>query len=160
MTSSHSWIQAATSTIADLRTPGSVSLIVGDHGASRQLLETLGRAVSEVPVSVTELALSDPSPRSEQELLDRLANYRLLYDLETLCWSPWLQIDPIRFLRRHSRGHGVVAVWPGTVNTRAVAFSLPGRADYVHADPSGLTVLHPVPTQFPDEVPFEFERIP
>ena len=39
-------------------------------------------------------------------------------------------------------------------------FAAPGRTDYVRVDVTGISVLRPVLTRFPDEVPFELERVP
>lgn len=112
------------------------------------------------PTSVTEVALGGAPAETSHDLLERLAGRSLLFDLETICWSPWLHLDPMRLLREHARGHGVLAVWPGTVSGRTATFSAPDRRDYVAADVRGLSVLRTVPTRFPDEVPFTIERIP
>ena len=48
----------------------------------------------------------------------------------------------------------------GRVTARVATFAVPGRTDYVRDEMTGISVLRPVPTCFPDEVPFEIERIP
>ena len=54
----------------------------------------------------------------------------------------------------------MVALWPGRITGRVATFAAPGRTDYVRVDVTGISVLRPVLTRFPDEVPFEIERIP
>ena len=89
-----------------------------------------------------------------------MSGYSLLYDLEALFWVAWLRIDPVRYLRHHARERGVVALWPGRVSGKVATFSDPGRRDHLRTELSDLSVLRPLPTRFPDEIPFEIERIP
>ena len=154
-----SWSGPRSVVLEDLARPGCLSLICGPRVSSVALMETLGEAMSVEPISLTEVALSDVVVPSEQELLDRLAGRCLIFDLEVICWSPWLQLDPLRLLRRLARRQGVVAVWPGEMSGRLASFSAPDRRDYVSADARGVSVLRPVLTRFPDEVPFVIERI-
>ncbi|MCY3923939.1 MAG: hypothetical protein OXG52_00285 [bacterium] len=111
-------------------------------------------------MSVTEVGLAGTPAGTWQELLDRLEGHPLLYDLEALCWEPWLLVDLRRFLQLLSRKAGVIALWPGRVGDAVASFSEPGRRDHVRVELAGLSVLRPVPTRFPDEVPFEIERAP
>lgn len=153
------WARSVSSSMTEWRRPGALTLICGPRPSSIELLRSLGEAMALEPASVTEVALTDVPARTSQELLERLAGRCLLFDLETIFWSPWLHLDPMRLLREHARGQGVLAVWPGTVSARTAAFSTPDRRDYVAADVRGLSVLRTVPTRFPDEVPFVIERI-
>ncbi len=153
------WVQSVSSSLAEWRRPGALTLICGSRPSSIQLLRSLGEAMALEPASVTEVALTEVPARTSHELLERLAGRRLLFDLETICWSPWLHLDPMRLLREHARSQGVLAVWPGTVSARTATFSAPDRRDYVAVDVRGLSVLRTVPTRFPDEVPFVIERI-
>lgn len=154
------WLRETAHQVEQLRRPGSVSLIVGDRAAGLALLEKLGRALDAQPASITELGLEQTPARSERELSSRLSRYSLLFDLEALFWSAWLPIDPVRYLRHHARKRGVIALWPGRVSGRVTTFSDPGRQDHLRAELADVCVLRPVPTRFPDEVPFEIERIP
>ena len=120
----------------------------------------LGRALGAAPVSVTEVGLAGTPAGTWQELLDRLEGHPLLYDLEALCWEPWLLVDLRRFLQLLARKAGVIALWPGRVGDAVASFSEPGRRDHVRVELAGMSVLRPVPTRFPDEVPFEIERAP
>jgi hypothetical protein len=140
--------------------PDRVALIDGERPAGRALLSTLAAAFDVVPRSVSEAGLTPSPARTSNELLERLGDSSFLYDLQSLCWQPWLQIDALRFLRAHARRRGVVALWPGRISAGAATFSAPGRHDHVSFDLSGLSVLRPLITQFPDEVPFAIERTP
>jgi hypothetical protein len=154
------WALSNTLTLEELRRPDALTLVVGDRPRSYQLLRTLGVAMSVHAASVTGVALTGAPPESDQELLERLSGHPLLFDVEALCWAPWLRLDPVRLLRRHARRQGVVVAWPGQVRNRTVTFSAPGRRDYVNVATTDFGVMRPVPTQFPDQVPFTLERVP
>ena len=159
MSASPLWTQSVFALIEEWRRPGSVTLVCGPRQMSLNLLFSLGEAMALEPASLTEAALTEVPAQTSQGLLERLFGRPLLFDLETICWSPWLHLDPVRLLREHARRHGVLALWPGAVSGRTATFSAPDRRDYVAADVRGLSVLRPVPTRFPDEVPFVIERI-
>ena len=154
------WLAQVESEVEWLFRPESVGLVAGDRSAGQAVLAELGRLSGVEPVSITEVGMSGTPVRSWQELMARLAGCALLFDLEALCWDPWLGVDVLRFLRLHARKCGVVALWPGRIKARVATLSVPGRHDYVRVDVRGASVLRPVPTCFPDEVPFEIERIP
>ncbi|MYE98371.1 MAG: hypothetical protein F4017_08265 [Acidimicrobiaceae bacterium] len=138
----------------------SVGLVAGERTKGMAVLYELGRVIGTAPVSITEVVLSRAPSCRWEELADRLAGCPLLFDLESLCWDRGLGLDVLRFLRMHARESGVVALWPGRITGRIATFSAPGRRDYVRTALAELSVLRPVPTRFPDEVPFEIERIP
>ena len=154
------WLDQAAREIKGLSRRGSVGLIAGDRADGLAVLHELGRVFGAAPVSITEVMLSSASCRRWDELAERLAGCPLLFDLEVLCWDREPALDLMRFLRLHARQHGTVALWPGRVTERVATFSTPGRRDYVRVALTDVTVLRPVPTRFPDEVPFEVERIP
>jgi hypothetical protein len=139
-----------------------VALVVGPRVEGLKLLHRIGEALGVPPKSLTALALggADGPVASESALITALGGHPLLYDLEAICWRPWLRLDPMRLLRTVARREGVVALWPGVLNGRLLSYSAPGRADHVQADAAGLTVLRPRSVRFPDEVPFTVERIP
>jgi len=154
------WAKSAESTLKDLGRPSTLTFICGERVASLELLYKLGEVLAIDPVSITQAALGlDPVCRSSQ-LADRLEGKTLLYDIEAICWSPWLRLNVVRFLRDYSRRRGVVAIWPGTISGGTLTFSAAGRRDHVSAQAGGLGVLRPLLTTFPDQVPFSFERIP
>ena len=154
------WALSSASTLDELRRPDSLTLILGDRQRSCQLLRVLGMAMSIHPASVTDVALADTPAESDQELLERLSGHPLLFDVEALCWAPWLRLNPVRLLRQHARRQGVVVVWPGQVRGRTVTFSAPGRRDYVNVATTDFSMMQPIPTRFPDQVPFTIERVP
>ena len=154
------WLDQAAREIAGLSRPESVGLVAGDRADGLVVLHELGRVFEAAPVSMTEVMVSCAPVRRWEELSERLAGCPLLYDLEALCWDRGLGLDLLRFLRMHARKCGVVALWPGRITERIATFSAPGRRDYVRFALTELSVLRPAPTRFPDEVPFEIERIP
>lgn len=152
------WKRAASGALAGMSRPGVLSLIgAGDRDTGVGLLVSLSNAMGEVPRSVSQVVLGAQPCSTEREVVARLAGHRMLYDLEVLCWQPWLNLDPVRLLKQLARQHGVVAVWPGSIDGRSIEFSVPGRRDHVRADTAGVNVLRPVRSQFPDEVPFILE---
>ena len=146
--------------IEGLSRPESVGLIAGNRPDGLAVLHELGQVFGSAPVSITEVMLSRTSFRHWDDLTERLAGCPLLFDLEVLCWRREPALDLQRFLRLHARRHGMVALWPGRITERVATFSEPGRRDFVRVALTEVTVLRPVPTRFPDEVPFEIERIP
>lgn len=153
------WVDQVDGEIQALTRRDSLALIAGQRSDGLALLEQLGRALGTTPVSVTEVALAHAPVRDWQGLHKRLKGHQLLFDLEAICWDPWLQLDVLRFLKQHARRAGVVALWPGRITGRVATFSAPGRRDYHREDLAALTLLRPVSTSFPNEVPFEIERI-
>ena len=154
------WLDQVAREVEGLSRPESVGLIAGDRADGLAVLHELGRAFGATPVSITEAMLSRASVRRWDDLTERLAGCPLLFDLEVLCWDREPALDLLRFLRLHARKCGVVALWPGRITERIATFSVPGRRDYVRVALTDVTVLRPVATRFPDEVPFKIERIP
>ena len=154
------WLDRAAREIEGLSRPETVGLIAGDRADGLAVLHQLGLVFGATPVSITEVMLSRAPVRRRDDLTQWLAGCPLLFDLEVLCWDRGPSLDLMRALRLHARQHGTVALWPGRIAERVATFSAPGRRDYVRVALTNVTVLRPVPTRFPDEVPFEIERIP
>ena len=154
------WPSAGISLLSEMERQPRVIVITGERQSAAKVILALAALASDEPVSVAERVFTPSPVRSEEALLARLANARFVVDLECLCWRPWWRLDPVRLLRRIGGTRGVAAVWPGSIASREVAFSTPGRSDYVSATSADLVVLRPLATQFPDEVPFTIERIP
>ena len=154
------WLDQAAREIEGLSRSESVGLVAGDRADGLAVLHELGRVFGAAPVSITEVVVSCAPCRRWEEVAERLAGCPLLYDLEALCWDREPALDLLRFLRLQARECGVVALWPGRIAERIATFSVPGRRDYVRVVLTGLSVLRPAPTRFPDEVPFKIERIP
>ena len=154
------WLTHAAGDVEALCLPGSVALVgvrPGGRAGGLAVLGELGWALGVEPVSVTELGLAGTPAGTWQDLVKRLEGHPLLFDLEALCWEPWLPLDVRRFLHLLARRAGVVALWPGQVAGSVATFSAPGRRDHVRVELGGMTVLRPVATGFPDQVPFELE---
>ena len=154
------WLDRVSREIEGLSRPESVGLIAGDRAVGLAVLHELGRVFGSAPASITEVMFSRATFGRWDDLAERLEGCPLLFDLEVLCWRREQPLDPLRFLRLHARKHGTVALWPGRITERVAAFSEPGRRDYYRVALTEVTVLRPAPTRFPDEVPFEIERIP
>lgn len=154
------WVSQHRRELEALTRSNQVSLIAGDRTKSRKLLDTLGEVFGSEPRSLTSAGLTPEAVTLTGALADELGGSYLLHDLECLCWQPWLNAEPLRFLRILARRNGVFAVWPGSVSDGVASFSAPGRRDHVSVSASGVTVLRPVATRFPDEAPFTLERIP
>ena len=154
------WLDQVGDDIQGLLRRESVGLVAADRAEGLAVLHELGRAFGVAPVSLTEVVLSGAPFRRWEDLAERLAGCPLLFDLEVLCWDRGLGLDVLRLLRMHARERGAVALWPGRITERMATFSAPGRRDFVRVALGELSVLRPVRTRFPDEVPFEIERIP
>jgi hypothetical protein len=153
------WAPHARREIDSLTNRDQVSLIEGDRVAACALAAQIAAVIGSSPRSVSDAGLLPVPVGSSQELIERLADECILFDIEAICWQPWLQIEPGRFLRTLARRSGVIAVWPGLVETGSASFSTPGRPDHVTFSATGFSVLRVVHTRFPDEVPFTIERI-
>lgn len=154
------WLDRIDGDVEGLFRRESVGLVAGDRTEGLAVLRELGRVFGATPVSLTEIVLTDVPFRRWEELAERLAGCPLLFDLESLCWDRGLGLDVLRLLRLHARERGTVALWPGRITERIATFSAPGRRDFVRFALGKLSVLRPVRARFPDEVPFEIERIP
>ncbi len=154
------WLGQVSREVEGLARRASVGLVAGGRAEGLVVLRELGRVFGVAPVSVTEAMLSgDPVCRWD-DLAERVAGCPMVFDLEALCWDREPALDLLRFLRLHARKHGTVALWPGRIAERVATFSALGRRDYVRVALTDIAVLRPVPTRFPDEVPFKIERIP
>lgn len=136
-----------------------LTLICGARPDAECVLDDLGRLLGVTPASVSACALSPSMASTPDRLTERLVGNSLLFDVEALCWKPWMNLAPVRFLRSLARESGVIAVWPGEVVQETVSFSTPGRRDHVRENARGITVIRSRPTSFPDEVPFTMEGL-
>lgn len=82
----------------------------------------------------------------------------ILSDLDVLLW-PALGVPALPFLATRARRRPVIAVWPGVITGGRARYSSPGRPDHHDARLSDVVVLRPRTTRFPDEVPYQIERI-
>ncbi len=154
------WVESVHRELTSFAKRDQVALITGDRVLATALAGEIAAVIGALPRSVSEVGLCPDPARSADEIAQRLADSCVLFDLEAICWQPWLQIDPGRFLRTLARQSGVIAVWPGVVESGLATFSTLGRRDHVTFSAAGISVLKVVQTRFPDEVPFTIERIP
>jgi hypothetical protein len=82
----------------------------------------------------------------------------VITDIDML-FSPPLRMPVLQFLRNRSRQQATIVVWPGDIAGSRAIYSTPGRPDHYDAPLSDVIVLRPRETRFPDETPFEIERI-
>ncbi len=82
----------------------------------------------------------------------------ILTDIDLLLW-PALRVPALPFLASRARRRAVIAVWPGVITGGRARYSSPGRPDHHDARLNDAVVLRPRTTRFPDEVPYEIERI-
>ncbi|MDF1597030.1 MAG: hypothetical protein P1T08_13200 [Acidimicrobiia bacterium] len=138
------------------RTPGRFALIVGDLPHS-----TLDFLSSQWDTPITNaghlLTVADENGWKTPE--DSLRGSRLLTGFDVLFW-PTVMVDPLRLLRTLAAHQPVVAEWPGRIADGRATYSSPGRPDYYdNPIPKGIVVLHPLTATFPDELPYQVERI-
>ena len=153
------WWTRARDEVVPLFRPGDFGLVVGPRTDAEDVLRAIGSSLGEQPRSVSEVGLAGTPASTPAELMERLAGGRLLYDVEALCWKPWLQTSPMAFLRVYTRRHGALAVWPWGTQGGRLVFSVEGRADYVRESLAGTALLRVAPARFPDQVPFTLERL-
>lgn len=151
------WSQNLAGDMRQLLRRDRLTLICGARPDAERVVHDLGRLLGVTPASVSVCALSPSVAATPERLTERLVGNSLLFDVEALCWKPWMNLAPVRFLRSLARESGVVAVWPGEVEQGTVEFSTPGRRDHVRENARDITVLRSRPTSFPDQVPFTME---
>ena len=122
-----------------------------------------GERSGRLPVSITEVMVScAPFRRWEELSPSGWQAVRCCIDLEALCWERGAGAGPAAFpASARPQMHGVVALWPGRITECIATFSAlgPERLRACRLDRTSA-VLRAAPTRFPDEVPFEIERIP
>lgn len=118
------------------------------------LADAGGASLTRFGAWLTEEAGAPKNPKNWQPDCDRA----ILLDLDVLFW-PTLSIDPLALLRFYSKRHPVVAVWPGGISEGVARYSEPGRVDYFSRKLEDALILRARNTVYPDEVPYEIERI-
>lgn len=82
----------------------------------------------------------------------------VLLNLDILFW-PAVGVDPLALLRLYSKRHAILAVWPGNITEGVARYSEPGRVDHFSRKLEDSVVLRPRSTAYPDEIPYQIERI-
>jgi hypothetical protein len=155
-----SWPSAWKALEAELRSgrgrPALIDAVVPAHKA---LVDALSQVVDHV-VSIGQQIVDAPDVIG---LVDRLEarpeGSLLVIDIDVL-FAPALGLDVVAFLNRGASLGPLLVLWPGRIAAGRLTYSSPGRADHLDVPARDLLVLRPVATQFPDEVPFNLERVP
>lgn len=141
------------------RAPGRLCLVVGEQVASRQLLRSLAEQEGVEALSIGRLLTASESPSRFVDLQALIADASFLIDLDILFW-PEARSNALQLLRALSRKAPRFAQWPGALAGRRLIYSEPGRRDFFDAAIDDAVILRPRAVRFPDEVPYEVERIP
>ncbi len=159
MTANEGWPSAGKQLLAELRDGRGRVALVRQDPETEGLVAKLSAAL-EVPAEPAgQLLTNDATPPDGDHVRDILRGRPLLADLEVL-FSPALHLDPLALLRRLSADGPVIAVWPGRIADRRAIYSELGRPDHYDVPLTDVLVLTPIKVAFPDEVPYELERIP
>lgn len=137
--------------------PGRFALMLdGPHAQS--VMARIGQHMGEEVERVGKILTQDftaPAPSSVSALI---GGARLLVDCEIL-FAPQLKLNPLQLFRTLARRVPRIILWPGQRDNRRMTFSQPGREDYFEDQLADAVVLRAIETSFPDEVPYQLERI-
>ena len=153
------WPEAGRQLVAELAgSRDRYALIAADQTGADRLVDRLS---SDLELSVRRLGLAladihDVPTAADAE--DACALATILTDLDVLLW-PALGVQVLSFLRTLARRRPVLAVWPGEIAQERARYSFPGRPDHYDERLTDVVVLHARTIRFPDEVPYEIERI-
>ncbi len=82
----------------------------------------------------------------------------VLTDIDVLLW-PALGIPVLSFVAALARRWPIIAVWPGEITEHRARYGVLGHPDHHNERLTDVVVLRPVVARFPDEIPYEIERI-
>lgn len=135
------------------------ALVVGELTTTNRLVQSLAVDLRLGVVHLgNELAEVREAPPTAMDVGAVCNSGSILTDLDVLLW-PALEIPVMPFLAAIARRRPVIAVWPGEITGHRARYSSPGRPDHHDARLTDVVVLRPRTTRFPDEVPYEIERI-
>lgn len=153
------WPDAGTALIDELAAArGRFALIVGRPAETEVTVSRLRDDLGVEVVSVGRTFREWQSAPTMSEIEDALIAATVLTDIDML-FAPALHLPVLGFLARRSRERLTIAVWPGAVSRGRATFSSPGKFDFQDEAISNAVIVRSRPTRFPDEVPFEIERI-
>jgi len=159
MASRGTWPGAGEELLGELHTARGRIALIRAEGSLAETTSALAHMIGEAPTRVGQLLAEHDAPPDRDVIVAALQGHRLLTDLDVL-FSPQLRVDPVALLRRITTDGPVIAVWPGRISGRRATYSEAGRPDHYDAPLSDALVLTPVSVAFPDEIPYELERIP
>ena len=152
------WPQVGLDLIDHLARTGDVGLITGPLDEVPRLVRRLSDELGISSISVGQTLCDRPSPPTLSQIEASLSGATILDDIDLL-FAPALHINVLGFLSMRGKRQPTVAVWPGEISNRRASYSAPGRPDHQEAALTAAVIIRPTPTRFPDEVPFEIERI-
>lgn len=137
---------------------GQLALVTGDLASTDHLIQQLTKDLDLLLVRLGGALCDCVMPPTQGDLEAAVGQATIVADLELLMW-PDLGVRPLELLTRLSRRRPMIAVWPGEVVGDRARYSRPGRPDHHDLSLRDAVVLRPRPTSFPDEVPYNTERI-
>lgn len=153
------WPDAGVSLIDELAVSrGRFALIAGPHAETEVTVSRLRDDLGVKVVSVGRTFCDRQSAPSRSDIEEALMSATVLTEIEML-FSPALHLPVLAFLAQRSQERPTIAVWPGAVSQGRATYSAPGRSDFQDDAITNAVIVRPLPTRFPDEVPFEIERI-
>lgn len=158
-TNGATWPEAGQQLLAELAASRDRYALIGVDPSHADRL--VNRLSTDLDLSVGHLGLTladHDHPPTAAEVEAACVPATILTDLDLLLW-PALGVPVLSFLRTLARRRPVIAVWPGEIADQRARYSAPGRPDHHDQRLSDVVVLHPRTTRFPDEVPYEIERI-
>lgn len=153
------WPDAGVALIDELaKSRGRFAILVGPRADTEVTVSRLRDDLGVEVVSVGRTFCERQSAPTMSEIEDALMAATVLTDIDML-FAPALHLPVLGFLARRSRERPTIAVWPGAVSQGRATYSSPGRLDFQSEAITNAVIIHSRPTRFPDEVPFEIERI-
>jgi hypothetical protein len=153
------WPDAGQALFEELSTArGRFALITAAPSAADDVVARLRDDLGAGVVSLGRAVAVSRQPPSTDELDIACGDATVITDIDLLLW-PALRVPVVPFLAARSRRRPTVAVWPGVITAGRATYSSPGRPDHHDIALRDVIVLRPRPTRFPDEVPFNIERI-
>jgi hypothetical protein len=138
--------------------PGRLALLEGGDVAY-EVAEEIALAWGTGTTPVGRLLTASEHPPGPQQIVDQLIDGSIFSDLEIL-FGPELQLSPVFLFRQLARSGPRVFLWPGEIDSKTARFSRPGRRDHYEAGISDTVILRARRRRFPDETPYEIERVP
>lgn len=153
------WPQAGLDLIHDLARTGHLGLITGPLEVVPQLVRRFSDEVGVPVISIGRTLRERLSPPTLEEIEASFGSATILDEIELL-FAPALHTNVLGLLALRAKRQPTIAVWPGEISNRRASYSIPPRPDHQAAELTAALILRPTRTRFPDEVPFQIERIP
>jgi hypothetical protein len=139
--------------------PGRFALVADDSDGGDRLVAHLEADLGLGVVHVGRALADRVTAPTLDELELAVDNASVLTDLDLLFW-PDLGVPVLPFLADLARRRPIIAVWPGEIAAGRARYGVPGRPDHQDERLTDVVVLHPRSVSFPDEIPYQIERIP